>query len=340
MADDGIAFDGDALDHGPLGGAETAFISLAEAFAARGHRVQVFNRCSRTMSQNGVLWKPIEGGLPDTADLYIANRGDKLLPLMPFATARVFWIHNPADYLKKWRYVSKLWYTRPTVVFSSNFHVRSFSRWIPVGGKATIPYGISKPFIDINPPRKPPAPRAVFTSSPLRSLDWLLKTWATKIWPHVQEAELHVFSGPETYGEHGKARFDKMEEILSQARHLSGKGVVLRTPLPKASLAVELAGFRSLLYRGDPGETFCLAVGEAQAAGVPSVVQDIGCVAERVMDKVTGFVTHDDLTFAARSRALLVDDDLWSRQQEAALKYQRKWGWADAAAAFEQFLSP
>ena len=122
MADDGIAFDGDALATGPLGGAETAFISLAEALAARGHNVTVHNLCCAPMDRNGVSWKPLNGGLPDTADMYIANRGDQLLPLVRRAKTRVFWIHNPAGYLKKWRYVSKLWRTRPMVVFSSNFH--------------------------------------------------------------------------------------------------------------------------------------------------------------------------------------------------------------------------
>ena len=34
MADDGIAFDGATAEAGPLGGAETAFVALAEALAA------------------------------------------------------------------------------------------------------------------------------------------------------------------------------------------------------------------------------------------------------------------------------------------------------------------
>jgi hypothetical protein len=35
MADDGIAFDGVMAETAPLGGAETAFVALAEALAAR-----------------------------------------------------------------------------------------------------------------------------------------------------------------------------------------------------------------------------------------------------------------------------------------------------------------
>ena len=36
MADDGIDFDGLMAETAPLGGAETAFVALAEALAARG----------------------------------------------------------------------------------------------------------------------------------------------------------------------------------------------------------------------------------------------------------------------------------------------------------------
>ena len=338
MADDGIAFDGDSLARGPLGGAETAFISLAEAFAARGHHVTIHNRCGAPMTRFGVDWEPLEKGLPDTADLYIANRGDRLLPEVPSARARVFWIHNPAGYLKKWRYISRLMRWRPTVVFSSEFHAASFASWMPSGGKATIPYGISSVFLDDVQPISAPAPRVAFTSSPLRSLDWLLDLWAAEIHPKLPTAELHVFSSPKTYGEHGNARAGQMNAVLEQASALADAGVVLREPLPKAALAAQLSGFRALLYRGDPGETYCLAVGEAQAVGVPSVVQNIGCVAERVVDGVTGYVAADDAAFAERAIALLSDDALWQAQHDAALSRQRNWSWDDAAAAFERLL--
>jgi hypothetical protein len=213
MADDGISFDGDSLTSGPLGGAETAFICLAEGLAARGHSVTIHNRCGAPMTRNGVCWEPIDKGLPDVADLYIANRGDKLMPLVPHAQARVFWIHNPGGYLKKWRYLSKLWRLRPAIVFSSNFHASSFPGWAASGERVTIPYGISQPFLEIDPPRTPPPPRVAFTSSPLRSLDWLLDLWAMRINPIIPAAELHVFSSPKTYGDHGDARAAQMNEL-------------------------------------------------------------------------------------------------------------------------------
>ena len=338
MADDGIAFDGHSLGEGPLGGAETAFISLAEALAARGHDVAIRNNCARPGRVNGVDWAPLEGAPPDPCDMYIANRGDGLLALMPDAARTVFWIHNPAGYLLKWRYLSKLWRLRPPIVFSGRYHADSYPGWAPSGGRIEIPYGISEVFRDADPPATPPAPRAVFTSSPLRSLDWLLELWAVVIRPAVPNAELHVFSGPATYGAHGDARAARMAPVLERAAELAPQGVVLRAPLAKAELARELGQARALLYRGDPGETFCLAVGEAQAAGVPAVVQDIGCVAERIADRETGFVAGDDHAFADAAIALLTDDDLWRRHSAAAVAGQRRWGWPEAAAAFERLI--
>ena len=338
MADDGIAFDGYSLGEGPLGGAETAFVSLAEALAARGHDVAIRNNCPRPGIVNGVDWAPLDDGLPEACDMYVANRGNRLLALMPGAARTVFWIHNPANYLLKWRYLSPLWRLHPAIVFSGRFHGASYPGWAPSGERIEIPYGISEVFRTATPPDAPPGPRAVFTSNPLRSLDWLLELWAVLIRPAVPGAELHVFSGPATYGAHGDARSAQMAPVLDRARELARHGVVLRPPVAKDELARELSAARVLPYRGDPGETFCLAVGEAQAAGVPAVVQNIGCVAERVVDRETGFVAADDQAFADATIALLTDDELWRRQSARAVELQRAWGWPEAAAAFERLI--
>ena len=96
LADDGIEFDGESLARGPLGGVESSVVNLSKELAARGHQVLVRNHCTEPKIIDGVDWAPIDEGLPESADLYIANRGDKLLSLMPDARCIVFWIHNPA----------------------------------------------------------------------------------------------------------------------------------------------------------------------------------------------------------------------------------------------------
>src|SRR5229473_7398440 len=101
MADDGIVFDGRSVEAGPLGGAETAFVALAEALAARGHRVEARSHCRAKLCCNKVRWAPLEDGVPEACDLYSGNRGHRVIGLAPRARRLLCWLHNPARYLKK-----------------------------------------------------------------------------------------------------------------------------------------------------------------------------------------------------------------------------------------------
>jgi len=239
FADDGIVFDGSTPEKSPLGGVESSLVNLVEELATRGHEVLVRNMCTAPSLHKGVDWAPIHGehqyaNIPEEADLYVANRGDKLIDLMPYAKRTVFWIHNPAKFLLKWRYLKKLWKVHPAIIFIGDYHLSTYPSWAPGGDRIVIPYGIPDLFRRANPSLQVPAPRAVFTSNPLRSLDWLLSQWRDKIQPRVPGAELHVFSGSATYGSVGDAKSQTMQKVLDQARALADKGVVLRGPVPKA----------------------------------------------------------------------------------------------------------
>ena len=89
MADDAIAFDRAIAEGGPLGGAETAFIALAEALAARGHNVEVFNAGAERLTHNGVRWVPLARDLPRRCDLYIGSRGHRVIGLVRQARRRL-----------------------------------------------------------------------------------------------------------------------------------------------------------------------------------------------------------------------------------------------------------
>lgn len=339
MADDGIAFDGRALQDRPLGGAETSFIELANAFARHGHRVRAYARCEAPVTCAGVEWLPHEEGFPGRADLYIANRASTLLSRVPEAKHTVFWIHNPASYTLKWRYQWRLALRQPVIVFSGPSHAASYPEWAFARARLIIPYGISEMFRHAPLRTTPPKPRAVFTSNPLRSLDWLLDLWDARISTAVPGAELHVFAGPATYGAAGNEKAALMAPILARAQSLAAKGVILRGPVPKPQLVTELLEARVCLYRGDIGETFCSAVAEAQAMAVPAVVEDIACMRERVRDGETGFVVEGGEAFADAAIRLLTDDALWRRQHEACLSHQRSFGWDQAAGLFETILA-
>lgn len=337
MADDGVAFDGAMAECAPLGGAETAFVALAEALARRGHRVAVYNRCRAPVRHNGVDWAPWETGVPESCDLYIGNRGHRTIGLVRRTGTRLFWLHNPASYLRKPRNLWRLLRWRPRIVVTGRYHRATVPRWLPCRAPALIPYGLLDPFRQ-TAPREPPPPRAIFTSNPLRGLDWLLDLWAARIAPAVPRAELHIYAGPTVYGLAGTPAAVRIETILSRADRFAASGVFRHPPLAHAALAEALTGARVMLYRGDPGETFCLAVAEAQALGVPAVVTPLGALAERVEDGLTGSVARSAEDFAAAAIALLREDDLWRRRHRAALARQRGLSWDEVAARFEELM--
>ena len=339
MTDDGIEFDGTTPSRGPLGGAETAFLTAAEALAARGHRVEVRNRCAAPLLHNGVDWAPLASGVPEACDLYVANRSNHLIGLAPHARRRAFWIHNPGRYLKKWRYVRELWRHRPVIVTSGRYHEATVPRWLPSGGRVSIPYAIPDAYRHATRLTAAPPPRAIFTSNPLRGLDWLLGQWETRIQPAVPQAELHLYCGPSVYGAVGEAKAAPMRAVLARAESLASQGVRLFAPLPRAGLIAALRHSRVMLYRGDANETFCMSVAEAQALGVPAAVQALGSMPERVQNGVTGFVDGDAQSFAQHAIALLSDDALWREQHEAALRWQKGLGTDDVAQRFEALLA-
>jgi glycosyltransferase involved in cell wall biosynthesis len=336
MADDGIAFDGAMAEQGPLGGAETAFVALAEALAARGHRVEARSHGAAPVSHNGVNWAPVESGVPDSCDLYIGNRGHRMVGLVPHPRRRVLWLHNPARYLRKPRMAARIAWYQPTVVTTSLYHASTVPPWLIFDGHEVIPYGILDTFRHAEP-REPPPPRAVFTSNPLRGLDWLLDLWVTRINPAVPQAELHIYAGPTVYGGAGKYA-SPMEAVLARAEALRVQGVRRHTPVGREALALVLTGARAMLYRGDLGETFCLALAEAQAMGVPAVVTPLGSVGERVADGKSGRVAESDDAFVEAAIAALSDDALWRRWHLGALATQRGLSWDEVAARYEALI--
>lgn len=338
MTDDGLEFDGATPERRPLGGAEAAFLSLAEAFAARGHAVRVYNNCAAPLTRNGVAWTPISGGVPDRCDLYIGNRGHRLIGLVPSARRRVFWLHNPGGYLLKPRYLWPLLRFRPTLVTTSRYHASTVPAWVPCGSRAVIPLGLAPAYRATEPSSDVPPPVAIFTSNPLRGLGWLLDLWTRRIHPAVPGAELHIYAGPQVYGAVGTRKADEMSAVLARADTLGGSGVRRYAPVPKPALIDKLRAARLMLYRGDANETFCLAVAEAQALGLPAVVTPLGSLPERVEDGVTGTVAGDEDTFVAAAVALLTDDALWQTRHRAAIARQKGLSWDEVAARFEALI--
>ncbi len=276
--------------------------------------------------------------MPRSCDLYIGNRGHRVIGLVAAAARRLFWLHNPARYLRKPRMLWRLAWYRPTLVVSGLYHARTVPAWVPRGGLEIIPYGVLDRFRHAAE-REPPPPRAIFTSNPLRGLDWLLDLWEARIAPAGARGRIAHLCGPRGLRLGAARAAQRMEAVLARADALCD----LRRAPPRPGRPGEAgrrcsAEARVMLYRGDPGETFCLSLAEAQAMGVPAVVQPIGSVAERVVDGKTGRIAASDDEFAEAAIAVLRDDALWRRWHQGALATQRGLSWDEVAARYEALI--
>ncbi len=311
LANEGPRIEAEAIGTRPLGGVETAVALLAREFSARGHDFSLH-------------FEGETAPLPDRADLVIAARVPRLFRELPKGR-RVLWLHNPARYLRKPRHAWPLLRARPVLVTLGPYHASTLPWWLP-GRRVEIPLAVAPPFDEPAPERAPPPPVAIFTSNPTRGLDEL-----AALWPRIGVGELHAYSGAATYG--GDARLgERVAPILARA---ADQGVRVLAPVARTELREKLLAARCMLYPGDEGETFCLALAEAQAVGLPCVVMDRGAVAERIVGGVTGVVARNGEEFVQAAHRLLTDDDAWLAMHRAALARGPGPGWGDVAARFE-----
>jgi len=335
MIDQDASFNGRTYREEPLGGTETAFVLLAESFVKNGHKVIALTKKLESEDYNGVAWKPLNTKINE-CDLYIINRAPSLLDKAPKSKRTILWVHNPASYLNKFRNFRRLIFKNIKVVCSGKYHFNSLPVWIK-SRSLIIPLGLSEEvFTNENVAKKAPEPLVIFTSNPERGLLWLVDIWIKKIKVSVPNAKLHIFAGHKTYGGRNK---EKIKNILNAVRDLNDSSIKLFEPIPKKQLFNKLLNYRAMLYKGDPGETFCLSVAEAQALGVPCVVKPIGSLGERVKDKITGIVAIKDEDFYNGAISILKEDKVWMTYRDNSLKFQRDYQWEKIAKIYANLIN-
>ena len=149
FVDNGISFDSVLIKEKPFGGAEVAFVSLVENLSKHDYEVVVYNNCKNQGKINGVQWKRLDDSIyKEKCDVLVVNRGDKFLNIHKNCKSKIFWIHNPAKYLLKFRYLSNLFFRDFKIVFSSDYHLNTYPRWAPAKERIVIPYGIEEKLLN------------------------------------------------------------------------------------------------------------------------------------------------------------------------------------------------
>jgi glycosyltransferase involved in cell wall biosynthesis len=338
FADDTSRYDGRTMETRPLGGTESSVCYLTEALAARGHTIVACTNCDRPIEHKGVRWLPLAGPVPAVADAYFAVQHPRLFGLVARPRRRFVWLTWRPNNLKHHKNLFRVWWYRPSPVFTSEHQAEIYPRIVPQPRRKTvIPLGLPERVRGAAPLAEPPAPRAIFASNPVRDLTWLIDLWVRRIRPRVQGAELHVY-GIRDYSYAFGTAWREPDWLRNAASGSDALGVVFHAPVPPDALAAAMRQSRVMLYGGHVSEMFCLAVAEAQALGVPAVLRPIAVMPERITDGVTGFLRADDEGFAAAAVQLLTDDALWRRQHEAALASRQGVSWDEVAALFERLL--
>lgn len=337
--DDGVEFDGLTVKEKPSGGAESSFVSLTEALAKRNHEICVYNNCKNIGIINDVSWNKLSSKIYDEYfDILVLNRGDKFLNFKKNFKKRIFWIHNPAKYLLKYRYLKKLFFNPAHIVFSGKYHLSTFPKWAPCKNRSIIPYGIENFIFESVNSLKLPKPNAIFTSNPERGLEWLLDRWENDIFPKVPNSKLNLFSGLSTYADFGAKKIEKIEPILKRASSLKKKGVNLFNPIKRTELLKFIKKSRLFLYKGSTEETFCMSVAEAQVLGIPTVVKNLGCMEERVINKKTGYVCNNDDEFSLNTIKILKDNKCWLKMHKYMLQNNLHNSWQEIAKMWEKLF--
>jgi glycosyltransferase involved in cell wall biosynthesis len=224
---------------------------------------------------------------------------------------------------------------RPIVVFSGKYHKSTLPFFIPTGGRKIISYGISDDVLNMTPFNPDERNKKVyFTSNPLRSLRWLVDLWVTEIHPKHPDAELHVFAGWKTYGAWGNSVKNRMQTEIEYASQFADNNIIIRDVMPKQELFREMKKGRAMFYKGDRAETFCLAVAEAQALGLPAVVCDLGSMKERVEHGVTGFVVKTEKAFVEYAIRVLEDEIMHIKMSSNAILASKILTWLNTAKKF------
>jgi len=333
-------FDSD-LEEKSIAGTQTAFIELSRAFEKLGNTVNVYTNSLRVLETPRRTWNQLSQ-LNGTVeyDLMIVNVSPYLFETFKHIKTRkkILWIHNEAKYLLYWNRLKYVLKYLPVVVFSGKYHKSTLPFFIPTGGRKIIEYGLSEAVLQSKVVETQARNQKVFfTSNPLRSLQWIVDLWVTQIHPKVPTAELHVFAGWKTYGSWGVSVKKRMQAEIDYAALFASSNVIIREVIPKRLLFEEMRNGRAIFYRGDRAETFCLAVAEAQALGLPAVVCDLGCMKERVEDGVTGFVAKNDKVFIEAALNILRDDNLFNSMSNSSIKKYKVINWEIAANKFLKF---
>ncbi|MDR1085371.1 MAG: glycosyltransferase family 4 protein [Deltaproteobacteria bacterium] len=281
---DGVPFEGDSLEKQPLGGSESAFISVTRALNRLGHEITAFNNCARSAVHQGVQYHPFRSTLNRLAwekfDVFVVSRFFGVFNIPFRAAVKVLWNHDTLDNTQVLKSVHD---EIDLFLVLSAFHRDNFLTRLPQLSDRMV---VTRNGLDFNlldeaskGARKDPH-KLLYASRPERGLKILLE----KIWPRLKQAKpelrLHLCG----YQMSADYLSPELKELYSYLNLLvkSDPDIIDLGPLGKKDYYRHLAESALLVYPCCFPEISCLVVLEAQALGTPLVTTNDYALTESV----------------------------------------------------------
>lgn len=336
----------------PLGGSQSALCYLAAALVRRGHDVAMATHTTAPGRYEGVRCVGRNPGFTaeylrkfDVVVVLNGAFGKRLRTAVPDARL-VLWTQHAHDQpaMHPLLFIDEVeaW---DRIVTLSEWQTKRYVDVFQIGRpKFTILRNAVSPAFERGPdPRRGDHPVLAYTSTPFRGLGPLLDAWPAIRAAHPT-AVLRVYSSMQVYtaGAGGGAP-DPHEDLYRRCRDTPGVEYVGSVPQP--ALADALAEADALAYPSIFGETSCIAVMEALAAGCRVYCTRTAALPETGAPYAQMVELDPRETLPERFAALVSaglarrGPDEAARAREQAFAVRESASWSRRAADWEAFLA-
>ncbi len=332
MLEQSIGFDPKDREARPLGTCQRAFIALAEALVARGHKVEARRNGGIDKDASGVAWRQLDAELPpfggDAVDTVIVWRDPALLshPSVPAGATIVLWFDGDPGRLNADEVSLVLQEKKVQVIFSDDAQAKAFDaelakKPIVVKPGATSAFTMAS---NMHWAFESRDELAVTVANTKTGIAQIIRIWDAYVAPKAPKAILEVYAY-DLFSAMAGENDDVSEDIIDLVRGAIDKGVRVLHPKPEADMAETVANARVFLHHGKYGTDH---VGQwiVDALGAATPVVSYGGIARnRIEDGKTGYIVPDESAYGNITTQLLTDRSFFASQSEAARNDRREW---------------
>ena len=267
-----------SIDEGGVGGSETAVIEIAKRMAKKGWKITVYNHAGAKPEGDdfdGVTYKNYwDFNFKDEFDVLWVWRLPEMFDYPIKARMTVLDLHdvmNPLDF-------NDTRLDRIDKIFVKTKYHRGLLPNIPDEKFEVIGNGINLDKFEKEETKEPF--RFIYSSTPNRGLDVILKHMWAKIKKALPEAELHTYYGFNTFYELEKNNPERMKWMHEMEELMKMDGVINHGRVGQSELHKDQLKSSFWLYPTYFPEIHCITACEMQAAGVIPITSGYAALEE------------------------------------------------------------